>query len=425
MRVSRKDYFSTTIPVRGGKKAELLHLLRERVKELTALHSAARMLQDDTRPVFVVLRQLAALLPPAWQYPEITAARISFEGREYLSRPFSLSKWSQKAVFRTSGGKAGEIAIFYLEEVPLEQEGPFLSEERYLLDSLAEMLCSYLERKAARSAIMRARDELEVRVQRRTAQLERLNRVLSEEIIRRKRKERAVREYQRRLKDMADELAVAEERERRSIAAELHERLGHNLALIKMRLAGGVRGSRHVELMRYLDDAIRMTRDITSELGSPVLYELGFEAAAESLAEQFREKHGVKLEFSCPSKLGLRDERLQLLLYKALRELLHNVVKHSGARMAAISLKRVSGRVLISVTDDGRGFEPHRNASGSGAGFGLFSIRERLVRFNGSLEMESVLGRGTRAVMSIPLPVTRKRGGRTCSAKKRGECCGD
>lgn len=400
MKAVRKNYFRTTIPAGGGKKAEILHLLRERVKELTALHSAARILQDDEKPLSAVMSQIVALLPPAWQYPEITAARISFDGGEYVSGAFRPSPWSQTSSFKTSGGKNGEIEIRYLEKAPAEQEGPFLAEERYLIDSLAEMLCSYAERKSAHEAILRARDELELRVQKRTSQLELLNAVLLEEITRRKRKERAIRAYQRKLKYMSDELAVAEERERRSIAAELHERLGHNLALIKMRLGRKARGPRHKELVNYLDDAIKMTREITSELGSPVLYELGFEAAAESLAEQFREKHGIAVSFSCPGELAISDERLQLLLYKALRELLHNVVKHSGARKMTVSLTKDSRRIAIAVEDDGRGFDPHHR--NPGAGFGLFSIKERLARFNGTLDIESSPGRGARVLMNIP-----------------------
>ena len=201
-RVSKK-VFDTKIPdSASGDKAEILHLLRERVKELTALHSAAKILQNDGKPLPDIFRRILALLPPAWQYPDVTAARISFDGAVWTTKNFRQSSWRQRAVFRTEEGRRGEIEIAYLEQRPQEAEGPFLSEERYLINSIAEMLCSYAERKAAQLTILRAKDNLEIRVRQRTAELEMLNETLVQEISTRRKKERKIRAYQERLRRM-------------------------------------------------------------------------------------------------------------------------------------------------------------------------------------------------------------------------------
>ena len=108
--------------------ARVLHDLRERVKELTALHRTARILQDDSRPVGELLAGVVALIPPAWQYPEIACARIVFDDDEVRSASFAVSQWRQSAEFRTAAGKAGRIYVFYADRAPEAAEGPFLAE---------------------------------------------------------------------------------------------------------------------------------------------------------------------------------------------------------------------------------------------------------------------------------------------------------
>ncbi|MDD2773104.1 MAG: ATP-binding protein [Elusimicrobiales bacterium] len=408
--------FNTRIPdSSSGNKAEILHLLRERVKELTALHSAARILQDDEKPLPAVFRQILDLLPPAWQYPEITAARIRFGGAVYFTAGFRRSPWSQKAAFRTGDGKKGDIEIRYLHETRAEAEGPFLSEERYLINSLAEMLGSYAERKAARGALLRARDELELRVLKRTAELERLNRTLLAEIAERKKKERKIRAYQEKLRRMTAELALAEERERRDLAAELHERLGHNLALVKMKLATAA-PKPPGDWLAHLEEAIKATRNLIFELGSPVLYELGFEAAVESLAEQFREKHGIEVIVDGCGRIGIADDSMKLLLFKAVRELLHNAAKHSGAAEIRITLSHRAGVGAVRVADNGCGFKP-RPVSSAGGGFGLFSIKERLGRFGGHIRITSGK-KGTVVTLEVPAKGKNKNGNKNPAVRR-------
>ncbi|NLO91618.1 MAG: hypothetical protein GX410_06475 [Elusimicrobia bacterium] len=402
--------FKTTVPsMERGRKAEILHLLRERVKELTALHGTARLLEDSRRPVDEVLRSVLKLLPPAWQYPEITAARVRFGGIEFRTMNFAPSQWRQTAKFVTSDGKKGEIEIRYLKTMPREAEGPFLREERNLINSLAEMLCSYAEREAAHSAIVQARDQLEMRVRNRTQELERLNKALLSEVAERRAKERKIRAYQTRLRVMASQMALAEERERRDLAAELHERIGHTLALIKMGLARPALKAQDVnELRGLLEQAIGSARGLTTELGSPVLYELGFEAAVESLAEQVQEKHGIAVRVRISGRGARMDDEIKFVMFRAVRELLHNALKHARASLVEVRIRRSARQVMVSVSDNGRGFAQRGVVRGRSGGFGLFSIEERLGRFGGRM---SIGARRSGAAVTLVSPVQIKAGG--------------
>jgi len=130
----------------------LIHSLGERVKELTALHHTARVLQDESKSLPELLQEVVELLPPAWQYPEVTAACITFGEMEFKTGNYAQTCWSQSAEFMADGVR-GVIEVVYLEERPEEYAGPFLLEEKNLIDSLAEMLGSALDRRRAQEAL--------------------------------------------------------------------------------------------------------------------------------------------------------------------------------------------------------------------------------------------------------------------------------
>lgn len=135
----------------------LIHDLGERVKELTALHHAARILHDEEKAVPGLLEEIVSLIPPAWQYPEVTAARISFGEAEFKTPNYAPTRWSQEARFKV-GSTEGTLEVVYLEERPEEDSGPFLSEERNLINSLAELIRSALDSRLAQEAL-RASEE--------------------------------------------------------------------------------------------------------------------------------------------------------------------------------------------------------------------------------------------------------------------------
>lgn len=163
-----------------------LHHLQERVKELTALHTTAQLFQNEGLSTEELLQRIAELIPPSWQYPEVTAARIRFGHMEIATANFVPSRWSQHVEFMCRDATPGEIEVVYLEERQPESEGPFLQEERNLLDSLGEMVRLQLDRKRTEAALREAHAVLEQRVQARTTELTTANRVLSGEVAQRK-----------------------------------------------------------------------------------------------------------------------------------------------------------------------------------------------------------------------------------------------
>lgn len=231
------------------------------------------------------------------------------------------------------------------------------------------------------------------------------------DISERKKLEEKVARYQLQLRSLASELSQAEEQAKRQLAVDLHDSLAQSLAIAKLKLEmlGQYMPSpdleQTVEEVRHLvNEAILQTRYQISELSPPGLYEFGLHAGLEELARRKGDKYGIRVVFSgdnCPEV----PENLRALLYKGAQELLLNVVKHAQARTAWLAVHREAGGVRIEVADDGTGFRaeelgPREDGTG---GFGLFSLRERLSHFGGSLEIDSAPGAGTRAVMVAPL----------------------
>ncbi len=236
---------------------------------------------------------------------------------------------------------------------------------------------------------------------------------IAQDITERKKAEKKLLDYQKQLKSLASELSLTEERERRRIATELHDRISQSLVISKVKLEllresapSGDFARALGEVCSSLDQTIRNTRLLTFDLSSPILYELGFEAAvAEWLTEQIQEKYGIESEFEDDGQPKPLGDDIRVLLFRDVRELLINVVKHAHAHKVKVSIRRVGSEIRVSVEDDGVGFDLAEVASiaAQTGGFGLFSIRERLEQLGGHLELESKLGHGTRVTIMAPL----------------------
>lgn len=393
-------------------KNEVIHALRERVKELTALHSTVCVLQDDRLSTREVLDRIVRLIPPAWQYPEITAGRVLLGDCESRTPNFRRTRWLQACDFRISPALAGRIEVYYLKKTPAEAEGPFLAEERNLINSLADMLRVYFERKLASKALLDAHNDLERRVKERTAELEKLNAALKTEVRERELRQKEILSYQEKLRGLSAELILTEERERREIATDLHDVIGQTLAMAKMK-AGALRGFCAApeaaggikDLSSFIDEAILATRSLTFQLASPILYELGLESALERLAEDMRKRHGLRVRFSGDNKNKPLPTETSVMIFKAVRELLMNAVKHSKATEVSVRVRVASGKIAVTVRDNGRGFKAAA-AAGYGTdrrGFGLFSIREKVSHLGGAFRLSTRPGAGTLAVITAPL----------------------
>jgi PAS domain S-box-containing protein len=224
-----------------------------------------------------------------------------------------------------------------------------------------------------------------------------------------KRVEEKLDQYRRKLRKLAAELTSVEARERRQIAAELHENLGQVLATAKMKIAPlRSLAPEIVEVQKLVEDALKQTRSLTYQLSSPILYQLGLEAALKWLAENMASQYGYRVGFTRLGESGSLREESSVFLFSAARELLVNVAKHAGATEVAVRLRWLDDCVEVLVKDNGKGF--HKGISESADGFGLFNIQERVSDLGGRVWLHTEPQHGTAVKIQLPLDRTADAG---------------
>jgi two-component system, NarL family, sensor histidine kinase UhpB len=239
-------------------------------------------------------------------------------------------------------------------------------------------------------------------------------RVVLVDVNRLKLMERQARETGDRLRSLASELNLSEERTRQAIAQTLHDEIGQLLALARMKLSSALTLSKQTAADKIVDEVLDMlalvikeTRALMVEISPPVLHDLGLGAAIDWMAERMSSEHGIAIETVNMGDCSDLEQDLKVMLYQMTRELLINIVKHSGGRHVVLTFERDDHTLGIKAMDDGKGFDASRAGSSTAdSGFGLFSIRERLKSYNGSLQIESQKGKGT--TVSIRMPVGKR-----------------
>lgn len=352
---------------------EATRLLNERVKELECIHGISRLFDRREATIEETLQAIVEVIPLAWQYPEVAEACIRLRDDAFQTEGFRDSRWQHSSPILVRDEVVGRLTVCYRSERPMSDDGPFLAEERNLLDTIAQRLGSFIERRWTLKSLL---------------------------------------SYQEDLRRLASDLVSSEEHERRRIAEGLHDRIGQNLALVSMRLnvaqqaAGGSEAAGIIaEAREVLSDVIAETRTLTFELCPPILYELGLAAALDWQAEQFEATYGfaaIVREHGGPFNL---PEDVNAALFQAVREILTNAGRHAHATTVDVDVFHDEDQIRVVVQDNGMGFdpahleshpEPHR-------GFGLFSIRERLRSMGGGLELISTPGQGTRVCLTVRL----------------------
>ncbi|WP_447964907.1 PAS domain S-box protein [Nitrospira sp. Ecomares 2.1] len=221
--------------------------------------------------------------------------------------------------------------------------------------------------------------------------------------------------YQANLRGMASELVVTEQRERRRLATELHDYLAQLLVVCRMKLTQARNDwslpalkSNLEEIDKILSDSLSYTRTLIAELSPTILYELGLVPALKWLGQQM-ERHGLHVQVQASDQSVRLPEDHAIFVFQAVRELLFNVIKHSGVSNATVSLDGQSEQNLeVLVQDGGHGFQPTLESTDytNPGKFGLFSIRERAEALGGLLVIESTPGQGTRAKLVVPFQAT-------------------
>jgi PAS domain S-box-containing protein len=363
-----------------AEKLALTHTLGERVKELSCLYSISKLIMTPDISLDEILQGTLDLIPPSWQYPEITCARITLEDRDFRTKNYQESPWKQTADIFVRGEICGFVEVCYLEEKHEINEGPFLMEERNLIDAIAERLGRTTERLQSEERIHK--NELQ--------------------------------------------LAALEERER--IGRELHDDLGQVIGYVGAQaLAAQARLEKGEgqEVQAILDQLIQITQDAHTDVRQYILGirkpspisgvrtreahpPTGFSAVLEGFLEALRERYGLETQVSLPDDWvdsPLAPE-VETQLLRIIQEALTNVGRHAGVDKARLIFTQHSEGVQVIIADEGCGFEGallhSESKMGEESHFGLKIMCERAEAVDGRLEVRSAPGEGTSIFVRLP-----------------------
>jgi len=207
--------------------------------------------------------------------------------------------------------------------------------------------------------------------------------------------------------DFAKQLIETQETERRRIALELHDSIGQSLVVIRNRALIGLSKSedpgRIAEQMREISDAsaaaLRETREIAHNLHPYQIRHLGLSVALGSLVDEVEAASGVRFVRNIQETDQDISEDAGVTVYRIAQECLNNVVRHSGAANVAFGLSREGGQLVLTISDDGSGFETD-SVSG---GLGLRGLKERTSMLGGKVTISSTPGNGTSVRLFVPV----------------------
>jgi len=354
---------------------------RERVKELTCLYRIAREAAQPWVELAEILSRIVAYLPPGWQYPETTAARILLDGRQYATPGFSDAVHLQRAAIVVDGEVRGMVEVAYTTERPDLDEGPFLEEERSLIDTVAREVAFIIERKQAEADRARLQDQL--RHADRLATIGQLAAGVAHELN----------------EPLGGILGFAQ------LAAkhpELHPEVGSDLARIE---AAALHAR---EVVRNMMLFARQTPPSME----PVQLNTIVEESVSFLGSRF-EKAGIdqtcELDEGLPEITADRGQMHQILVNLAVNAL----QAMPGGGGLSVTTARDDDAVRLTVADTGEGmeeavrrrvFEPFFTTKdvGEGTGLGLAVVHGIVTAHGGTIDVDSAQGRGSRFVIRLP-----------------------
>ena len=209
------------------------------------------------------------------------------------------------------------------------------------------------------------------------------------------------------LKELSARLVSAQEEERRAISRELHDEVGQSLSALLME-AGNAAASvpqasaevrRHVESIKKLAEAsVNVIRNMTLLLRPSMLDDFGLVPALEWQAREVSKRTGLRVHVSAEEGAAELSDEFKTCIYRVVQEALHNCARHSRARNVKVVVKQEPSRIILSVEDDGNGFDARRVR-----GLGLVGMEERVNHLGGAFEIDSRPGAGTRLAVELPL----------------------
>ena len=373
-------YISLFQDVMSRKQAE--DKLKKRVKELNCFYSMAALLELPGISLDKILKRTVMLIPPAWQFPEITAARIVLDEQSFQTKNFRETPWMHAHEIILHGKPVGQVEVCYLEERQAIDEGPFMIEERHLLSTIAERLGKIIERMKAEEALKISRENLLEESEQR--------KILSKKLI-----------------DLL-------EKDRHDIAMELHDNIGQILTSLKINLEivddklkpiDTELGSLIKVAEKRANQAITGINNIAHGLMPSIINALGLVSSLRALLIEFREHTDLKIDFFNRNVPKRFDQEKEIAIYRIVQEALNNIIKHAEAKNVYVSLLKKGNVLSLSVEDDGVGFDQDKAmkiSKGKGP-LGLVIMRERAMQLDGELTIESKIGKGTHLWAEIPI----------------------
>ncbi len=379
----------------------LTHDLIERIKELNCLYGISRLVEKENLSLENILQGVVELIPPAWQYPEVTCARIKLNQKEFKTQNFQPSEWQQLEPLIINNRKVGTLEVYYLTIKPCVYEGPFLKEERDLVHGIAERLGHIVESKNAEISLKR----LYSREQKLCKKLQRemQNRV------------NFTRQLVHELKTPLTSMVAT---------SQLLYEETHNTRLEK--LAGYV-----FEGANSLNKRIDEFQDvIRGEIGKLKLEiePLNIEELLVNLIDEtkaFACQKGIAINLKLKSKhlpdvLADADRIRQIML-----NLINNACKYAaegGKIIITANLDKLSNSVFIEVKDYGPGIpkekrgsifkpgyeKPEMSGKSGGLGIGLSLCKVLVDLHGGRIWLESAAGKGSSFLFTLPIASTLK-----------------
>ena len=379
--------------------------------------------------------------------PEGRILRASHEAHQICRGNLLLRHFDEVlrlAVFDRTGGKSGPAAckpfsissilqgkIFHGLEVsfsppegrePLEMllnAGPLRGSQGEVLGAVVA-LTDITDRKRAEEALEQARDELEERVKDRTSELRFMVAQLQEEVTNRLQAEKSLKESEERLRKLSSRLLDAQEKERKRLATELHDELGHAFLTIKLQLQVLERGltpeqktlAGDIEpLYPFIDGVLEKVRRLYFDLSPGNLEDLGLTGALRQMLDEFAKHHpGIHWKVKLDNLDADFPLPTQTVLYRIVQEILTNIGKHAKSSRVSVRVKRNPTAALFTVEDNGCGFDTSQTHSldDQNRGLGLAAMEERVRMQGGTLEIISRENQGTRIAVTLPLGSRRE-----------------
>ncbi|MCB0495397.1 MAG: transporter substrate-binding domain-containing protein [Cyclobacteriaceae bacterium] len=348
------------------QRQELMAHLEDRNKELNCLYAVSKLISDEHNSIESILQEAAELIPKSWQYSDIACSRIKCSFGEFVSANFGESEWKLVAPITTNKEDSGTIEVFYSEKRPERFEGPFLEEERNLIDALGELLGNMLNVKGAEQKIIAT-------------------------------------------------IMDTEDQERKRISKEIHDSLGQTLSAIALNmdmvdkeidLLSEKQQERFKKVATLVNDAVVESRNIAHNLMPSTLNDFGYSLAVENMIDSLEGATDIQFKFYSNYEPDLLDQTVELGLYRITQEAVNNSIKHSDAKSITIQLMCYPDMVILTIEDDGKGFDPKNTDEISR--FGLNSMENRARSINAEFSIDSELGKGTVVTLQMHLKQNKK-----------------